>query len=160
MTIVLALTIQPLTITNAENYRREYTTVNMTDEIVARRLATLEEMDRKRNDEEIQLISQLVMAEAEGEPLEGKRYVIDVIFNRVDSDEFPDTIEEVIFQTNQFECLDNGRFDRCEPNPELYDLILFEREYRTDKQVLYFTANGYGQYGTPHLYISNHYFSI
>ena len=47
--------------------------------------------------EEIELIALVTMAEAEGEPEEGKRLVIDTILNRVDFGEFPSTVTEVIY---------------------------------------------------------------
>ena len=47
------------------------------------------------------------MAEAEGECEEGKRLVIDTILNRVDSEHFPDTVYEVIYQPNQFSSMWN-----------------------------------------------------
>ena len=62
-------------------------------------------------DDEIDLIAKITMAEAEGESELGKRLVIDTILNRVDSElsYFPDTVEEVIYQPNQFSPIWNGR---------------------------------------------------
>ena len=47
------------------------------------------------------------MAEAESEDTEGKALVMLVVLNRVWDDEFPDTIEEVIFQKGQFSPISN-----------------------------------------------------
>ena len=44
--------------------------------------------------EEIDLIALCVMAEAEGEPEEGQRLVIDTILNRVDDPRFPDNVHD------------------------------------------------------------------
>lgn len=44
------------------------------------------------------LLCKIAMAEAESEGVKGKALVMLVVLNRVWSDEFPDTIEEVIFQ--------------------------------------------------------------
>lgn len=52
--------------------------------------------------EDERMLAKIAMAEAEGESVEGKALVILVVLNRVWSDEFPDSIEEVIFQKNQF----------------------------------------------------------
>lgn len=109
---------------------------------------------------EIDLISRVVMAEAEGEPLEGKIYVIDTIFNRIDSDKFPNTVHDVIYQKNQFTSIWNGRFDRCEKNEQLNEIIIKEYYNRTNDEIVFFTAGEYGQYGTPAFKIANHYFSI
>ena len=48
--------------------------------------------------EDAYLLEKIAMAEAEGEGVEGKALVMLVVLNRVWSDRFPDTIEEVIFQ--------------------------------------------------------------
>lgn len=62
------------------------------------------------------LLCKIAMAEAESEGVKGKALVMLVVLNRVWSDEFPDTIEEVIFQKNQFSPVANGRYDAVEPN--------------------------------------------
>ena len=74
---------------------------------------TEEEIEEEIRFGEMELIAQLVMAEAGNQDLTGKRYVADVVLNRVDSDEFPNTVEEVIFQENQFSVIENGAFDEA-----------------------------------------------
>lgn len=64
------------------------------------------------------LLCKIAMAEAESEGVKGKALVMLVVLNRVWSDEFPDTIEEVIFQKNQFSPVANGRYDAVEPDEE------------------------------------------
>ena len=54
------------------------------------------------------LLCKIAMAEAESEGVKGKALVMLVVLNRVWSNEFPDTIEEVIFQKNQFSPVANG----------------------------------------------------
>lgn len=108
---------------------------------------------------EIDLISRVVMAEAEGEPLDGKIYVIDTILNRVDSPYFPDTIHDVIYQAHQFSSMWNGRFDRCDSNNDLNDLIIKECTDRINNDIVFFTADEYGEYGSPSFSVANHYFS-
>ena len=65
-------------------------------------------------------LAKIAMAEAEGEDTEGKALVILVVLNRVWSDEFPETIEGVITEENQFTAYENGRYDRVEPNEDCY----------------------------------------
>lgn len=55
-------------------------------------------------DKEIEMIQRMVEAEATGGSLEDKMDIANVIYNRLSSDEFPDTVEEVIFQKS------NGRY--------------------------------------------------
>ena len=62
------------------------------------------------------LLCKIAMAEAESEGVKGKALVMLVVLNRVWSNEFPDTIEEVIFQKNQFSPVANGRYDAVEPD--------------------------------------------
>lgn len=64
------------------------------------------------------LLERIVMAEAEGEPYEGKVAVANVVLNRLRSANFPKTIKDVIYQRYQFSPVNNGRFDRVQPNAE------------------------------------------
>lgn len=59
-------------------------------------------------DDETYLLAQIIHAEAKGEPYEGKLAVGNVIINRKNSDQFPDTIKGVIFQKGQFQPVSNG----------------------------------------------------
>lgn len=54
------------------------------------------------------LLSRLVRAEAQDEPYIGKVAVAEVVLNRVNDGQFPDSIEEVIYQKNQFSPVTNG----------------------------------------------------
>lgn len=51
---------------------------------------------------EMELLARIVWAEARGESLRGQQAVVEVVFNRLLSNDFPDTLEEVIFEENQF----------------------------------------------------------
>ena len=80
--------------------------------------------------EDSYLLAKIAMAEAEGEDTEGKALVILVVLNRVWSDGFPNTIEEVIYQSGQFSPISNGRFDRVEPDADCWaalDLIMLDK---------------------------------
>lgn len=78
------------------------------------------------------LLARIAMAEAEGCNTQTKTLIIMCVLNRVWSDEFPDTIEEVIFQENQFSPIDNGRWDRVEPNEDCYDAVKVVMEAKYD----------------------------
>ncbi len=54
------------------------------------------------------LLARLVTAEANGEPYEGKVAVATVVLNRVDDEQYPDSIKEVIYEERQFQPVDNG----------------------------------------------------
>ena len=82
--------------------------------------------------EESYLLARIAMAEAEGCNIQTKTLIIMCVLNRVWSDEFPDTIEEVIFQENQFSPIDNGRWDRVEPNEDCYEAVKVVMEAKYD----------------------------
>ena len=114
-------------------------------------------------EEDIELLAVVAMAEAEGESLEGKRLVIDTVLNRVDSPKWPDTIREVLYQPNQFVAMTNGRADLftvegADIPDEVWQIVGEELKSRTNTEVVYFTAGGYGRYGTPLFKVGNHYF--
>ncbi len=63
------------------------------------------------DEDELYWMSRIISAEAAGEPFDGKVAVGNVIMNRVESNLYPDTIYEVIFDRNhgvQFEPILNG----------------------------------------------------
>lgn len=78
------------------------------------------------------LLARIAMAEAEGCNTQTKTLIIMCVLNRVWSDEFPDTIEEVIFQENQFSPINNGRWDRVEPNEDCYEAVKVVMEAKYD----------------------------
>ncbi len=122
---------------------------------------TEEELADQEYWDSLELLSLLVEAEAGNQSLLGKRLVVDVVLNRVDSEDFPDTIEEVILQDAQFSCVLDGGLDDAgwHMQQDDYDAVLMELEERTDDKVLYFTAYAYGEYGTPAYREGDHYFS-
>ncbi|MCM2532433.1 cell wall hydrolase [Neobacillus pocheonensis] len=58
------------------------------------------------------LLARLVRAEAESEPYEGKVAVAEVVLNRVESPEFPNTIKDVIYAPGQFQPVSNGEINK------------------------------------------------
>jgi N-acetylmuramoyl-L-alanine amidase len=52
--------------------------------------------------QDYELLVRLLYHEARGEGVEGKKEVVRVVLNRVNSQNFPDTIRDVIFQPRQF----------------------------------------------------------
>ena len=82
--------------------------------------------------EERYLLAKIAMAEAEGCSTQTKALIVMCVLNRVESNEFPDTIKEVIFQENQFSPIDNGRWDRVEPNEDCYEAVKVVMEAKYD----------------------------
>lgn len=93
------------------------------------------------------LLAKIAMAEAEGESTEGKAMVIMVVLNRVFDSRFPGTIEEVIYQKNQFSPLKDGRWDEVEPDEDCWkalDLIMLDR-WDESEGATYFEATYNGE---------------
>lgn len=110
---------------------------------------------------ELNLLACLVYAEAGGEDLYGKRLVVDAVLNRVDDPRFPDTITDVIYQKYQFSPVLDGGLERAFWNvsDDCFKAVSMEIAQRTNSEVLWFTAGGYGQYGTPLFKYGGHCFS-
>ncbi len=104
--------------------------------------------DREWSNEDIYLLAKLAMAEAEGASIHCKTRVIMTVLNRVESNLFPNSISEVIFQYDeesgvyQFSCIGNGRWDRVEPDQECCDAVSEVRNWKYDysKGALYFES--------------------
>ncbi|MBE5852877.1 MAG: cell wall hydrolase [Lachnospiraceae bacterium] len=107
----------------------------------------------------MELLACVVEAEAGIEDELGKRLVVDTVLNRVDSDEFPDSIYDVIMQQNAFETITNGRAYEVTPTEETYRVVREELKHRTNYDVLYFCYTGYSRYGTPLFKEGRHYFN-
>ena len=111
------------------------------------------------SNEEIELIALVTMAEAEGEPEEGKRLVIDTILNRVDHKRFPNTVSDVIYQKDQFTSMWNGRLNSCYASDDICKLVKEEVKSRKDSNVIFFRTSRYSDYGSPMFQVGHHYFS-
>lgn len=68
------------------------------------------------------LMAQAVEAEAKDEPYSGKVGVAEVIRNRVNSTDFPNSIEGVIYQQGQFQVVSNGTIHN-EPTQEAIQAV-------------------------------------
>ncbi|WP_299089890.1 cell wall hydrolase [uncultured Metabacillus sp.] len=84
------------------------------------------------------LLARLVHAEAKGEPFAGKVAVATVVLNRVEDEQFPDTVKDVIYEENAFEPVQNGSIN--EPaNKEAHKAVqeALKNEDKND-ELLYF----------------------
>ena len=87
---------------------------------------------------ELELLERVVEAEAGNQGLMGKRLVVAVIYNRVESEKFPNTIQGVLTSPHQFSTVWNGSVDRVEVTDETRSAIQLEISQRSDKEILYF----------------------
>lgn len=108
--------------------------------------------------EESYLLAKLAMAEAEGEDTEGKALVILVVLNRVQSEGFPDTVEDVILEeqngVHQFSVTqEGGRWYKVEPDEDCYkalELVMLEN-WDESEGALYFESRSDSTWHQNHL---------
>lgn len=94
--------------------------------------------------EEIDFVAQVTQLESGNQSLTGQKAVVEVIFNRVLDDQFPNTIYEVLSQDEQFSTWRNR--SNAEPTEQVYEAIrqvLNESETVLDKDVLFFSTTGF-----------------
>ncbi|HKM33714.1 MAG TPA: cell wall hydrolase [Lachnospiraceae bacterium] len=98
--------------------------------------------------EDYDVLLRIVEAEAGGEDAEGKMLVAGVVLNRVKSEDFPDTVKEVVFQkengTAQFSPVYSGRYDSVvisEDTINAVDRVLSGEDISNG--ALYFAARKY-----------------
>ena len=113
------------------------------------------------SDEELDLLACVVHAEAGNQDLIGKRLVVDVVLNRVDSPLFPDSIYEVITEAGQFSTWSNGMIEaaRAEVTPEDYEAVWASLDCRLDTAIYFFCSSGFHDCGIDAYQHGDHYFS-
>lgn len=108
-------------------------------------------------DDEIEMLARLLFLEARNQSIEGQRAVIEVVFNRLLSDEFPNTLHDVVYAKNQFSPA--HLIPSTTPTEEQYkviQIVLTDTETVLDRGVVFFSRGQYNDY----LYdkIGDHYF--
>lgn len=100
------------------------------------------------DEDELEVLQRIVEAEAGNEDEDGKLLVANVVLNRVDSDKFPETVTEVVFQKSkgvaQFSPVASGRIHTVEVSEETVAAV--ERALAGEdisKGALYFAARKY-----------------
>ena len=111
------------------------------------------------NDDEINLIAQLTMAEVGNQPEYTQRLVIDTILNRIDSAHFPNSVYDVIYSPGQYEVVSNGYIYQCAIEDSIRQLVIEETNTRTDYSVIYFNTLWYCTYGVPMMQLGPVFFS-
>lgn len=111
--------------------------------------------------DELDLLAQVVEAEAGNQDMTGKRLVVDVVLNRVDSPLFPDTITEVLEQPGQFSTMWNGAVEDAgwHMQEDDYKAVMMEvTGMRLDYDIYFFTAGEYNDSCKPAYIHGDHYF--
>lgn len=92
--------------------------------------------------EDAQRLMKIAVAEAGNQGIEGQLRVMQVVWNRVQSPDFPDTIEAVISQPNQFQTYAAGTYETAVPTAETHEaLALFEANTDHDSKIIAFETS-------------------
>jgi len=108
-------------------------------------------------EEDIETLARLVWLEARGEPFEGQVAVVEVVLNRILSPSFPDTVEAVVYQKNQFSPA--AYIPETTPTETQYRAVAAAIEGSdpiTDADVVYFSVGAYNE--RVYTTIGNHIF--
>ena len=113
------------------------------------------------SDEDVYILACLVYHEARGESFEGQVAVVEVVLNRMLSDYFPDTVEEVVFQKfgDVWQFSPAPYLYSAEPDKEQYLAVhtaIEEREHILSEDTVYFSTAPYND--SLDMVIGNHYF--
>jgi len=85
----------------------------------------------------------IAMAEAGNQPIDGMALVMQTVLNRVEDEDFPDTVYEVISQTGQFQSFTNGTYNVIVPSADCHmALAEVESGIFSDDTVIAFEVAG------------------
>ena len=119
------------------------------------------------SDEDLYILRHILAAEAGDQGLKGIQLVAEVIFNRVDDSNFPNTIKGVVFAPHQFSPIRNGSYysdydnnidDKDRRNIDIAISNVLSGE-RISDGALYFKMYGYHEGCVPLFKYKSHYFS-
>lgn len=100
--------------------------------------------------EDVELLARLAMSEGSILSYIEKKAIVEVVLNRVDDDNYPNTIREVIYQPNQFSLGDNGT-----PTTECYQAVYDALEYRSFPTDMLWFRQDYADYGCEYLHMKD-----
>lgn len=115
---------------------------------------------------EFEYFARVVQAESNGSTdwsdLEDKILIACVVLNRVESNSFPNTIQGVLDQSEQFSTTSGGWCSTSYTDSSRWAIVEAQRrlaEETVPDNLLYFNCIGY-QYGTAYTYEGGNYFSL
>lgn len=129
LALIVAILTQALTCPEVEDGVEELVVVDWEDiapqeiEVEPEPVTTEEQLAIVLSESDEIRLMKVAMAEAEGEGVEGKAMVMAVVYNRTQSEIFPDTIEEVLYQDHQFQTVKNGSYASAVPDKECMEAL-------------------------------------
>ena len=129
--------IKLVTLYNEENETVEAEVVEEAEETCKNRWGI------QLTEDEIDLLAKILWVEARGESEKGQEAVVEVIFNRMVSEEFPDTLYDVLSQKNPTQFASWKLRDKAEPTEKEYTSIYAVLEGETSvvkEETVYFAT--------------------
>ena len=109
-------------------------------------------------EEEKELLLNITYAEAGNQGVEGQRAVIEVIFNRINSEDFPNSLIEVLSQEGQFSTWKVRNIVERDELPELsLEEVYLNEPILPDESYVFF-GRGKKSYAKEHVKIGDHWF--
>lgn len=114
-------------------------------------------------DEDIDLVAKIVWLEGRGESAECRRAITETIYNRLRSEIWGDTIQDVIYakQNGRYEYSTVYLLDTAEVDEDIREIVVdvFENGSEIDENIMYFRADYYHPWAEDEFCIDNTYFS-
>lgn len=114
-------------------------------------------------EEELDLAAKLVWMEAQGESEECQTKIAEVLYNRLESGLWGETLTDVIYAQTEYgwEFSPAPYLDTAEPSEEVYEIVreVFENGSELDPGIMWFRANYYHTWAVDEFFIDNTYFS-
>lgn len=148
--MVCFLLVPPVSVQAAP---KKYTTTTVSSQKYSNRWKI-----KKITKSEAKLLAQIVYLEARGEGNKGEQAVLEVIFNRVASKKFPNTIKGVLSQKNQFSTYKyrNKAKVRSTELKNIYKVLNGETKILKSKKTVFFGTRPYNK--KVELKYKHHYF--
>lgn len=112
---------------------------------------------------ELDLTAKLVWMEAQGESEECQKAIAEVVYNRLQSGIWGDTLTDVIYAQTEYgwEFSPVPYLDKAEPSDDVYRTVyeVFANGSELDPGIMWFRADRYHSWAIDEFYIDNTYFS-
>ena len=96
--------------------------------------------------EDAQMLMRIAQAEAGNQGIEGMGLVMATVLNRVQDEDFPGTIKDVIFQPHHFSSVSDGRYYTVDISPEAHEALAdIEMGMPYDTEIVGFEAKANGR---------------
>lgn len=114
-------------------------------------------------EEELDLAAKLVWMEARGESEECQTKIAEVLYNRLESGIWGDTLTEVIYAKSEYgwEFSPAPYLETAQPTEEIYKIVcgVFVNGSELEDRVMWFRANYFHKWAINEFFIDNTYFS-